>query len=266
MKFVIGNWKMKLSGKASVSLAEEVERLIGAWIGETEVIAVVCPSHLALGEVARVVSGSPIALGAQDVFWEDEGAFTGEASPRDLEEIGCAYCIVGHSERREFLGETDAMVNRKTAALLRHGITPIICVGETRDERLAGRRDSVVVGQVKAALSGIRPADGQRVIIAYEPRWVIGTGEAVAPEDAAEMHHLIREAVGETLGDGARQPAAGKDAGGGRCFVIYGGSVDSRNLRGFLEVPVIDGVLVGGASLKAAEFLALSSAAAGREE
>src|SRR5690606_15370043 len=125
--------------------------------------------------------GTPIALGAQDVFWEDKGAFTGEISPKTLAELGCTYCIVGHSERRQHLGETDEMVNKKVLALLRNGLTPIVCVGETLEERQAGRREAVVIGQVRAALAGAELIGTRRVVIAYEPRWVIGTGKAVSP-------------------------------------------------------------------------------------
>jgi len=257
MKFVIGNWKMKLDDSASAALAEDVKRLVGAWIGETDVRVVVCPSYLALGSVSRALSGSSVAFGGQNVFWEDEGAYTGEISPVELSALGCGYCIVGHSERRKHLGETDEMVNKKVKSLLGHGLVPIVCVGETKDERQSGRRDAVVIGQVKAALEGVELGSGGKVIVAYEPRWVIGTGKAVDPGDAEEMHRLIRTAVNEMLGEDALRD--------GRCFVLYGGSVDSSNIRGFLEVPVIDGVLVGGASLKSDEFQAMVSVAAGRD-
>lgn len=253
--YLIGNWKMQLNEAESESLARELVRLWGAQGAQNpEVLMVACPSHMAVEEVAKIVKGTPVALGGQDVFWEDKGAYTGEVSPRALKELGCEYCIVGHSERRQHLGETDEMVNKKAAALLRNGINPVICVGETLDERQSGKRDAVVIGQVRAALAGLRPVGAQRVIVAYEPRWVIGTGKAVTPEDAAEMHVLVRETLIELLGP---------DVVERQCAVIYGGAVDSKNIGSFLAVDVIGGVLVGGASLKPQEFAAMAEIAAG---
>lgn len=252
--YVVGNWKMQLNEAESETLAKELVRL---WAGQGAtapgVVVIACPSHMAIEEVAKVVRGTPVALGSQDSFWDDKGAFTGEVSPKTLKELGVDYCIVGHSERRQHLGETDAMVNKKTVALLRNGITPIVCVGETKDEREAGKRDAVVIGQVRAALEGVTIVGTQRVIVAYEPRWVIGTGQAVSPQDAAELHHLIRETLFELFGQDAAQR---------QCAVIYGGAVDAKNLAGFLAIDVIDGVLVGGASLKPQEFAAMAQIAA----
>lgn len=248
--FLIGNWKMQLNESESEALAKEVVRLWAAQgAGKADVTVVVCPSHMAIEEVAKVVRGTPVVLGSQDVFWEDKGAYTGEISPKTLKELGCEYCIVGHSERRQHLGETDDMINKKTLALLRHDITPVICVGETLDERRAGKRDAVVIAQVRAALAGAKPVGNQRIIVAYEPRWVIGTGQAVAPADAAEMHHLILGTLQEIF------PA---DVVERQCAVIYGGAVDSKNIGGFLAVDVIRGALVGGASLKPQEFAAMA--------
>jgi triosephosphate isomerase len=254
MSYLIGNWKMQLDETESEALAKEVVRLWAAG-GATRPNAtvVICPSHMALEEVAKIVRGTPIALGAQDAFWEDKGAYTGEISPKTLKDLGCEFCLVGHSERRQYLGETDAMVNKKTLALLQHGIVPVVCVGETKEERAAGRRDSVVIAQVRAALAGVTLVGSQRLIVAYEPRWVIGTGKAVSPDDAAEMHHLILGALQEML------PS---DAVERQCAVIYGGAVDSKNLAGFLAVDVIRGALVGGASLRAQEFADMAGIAA----
>lgn len=256
MKYLIGNWKMQLTEKESEQLAGEIHRLIGSWLAGSDVAVVLCPSHMALAAVSRTVADSPLALGSQDVFWEDKGAFTGEISPVTLKELGCGYCLVGHSERRQYLGETDEMVNRKVAAILRHDLTPVICVGETMEERQAGRREAVVINQVKAALANNRPVGNHKIIVAYEPRWVIGSGQAVSPTDAAEMHHLIRDALHQVYGEEVAER---------HCAVIYGGAVDAKNLRGFLDVPVIDGVLVGGASLKPNEFRAMAAIAAGQE-
>ncbi len=252
-KFLIGNWKMQLNSADSVAVAREVVRL---WSGEgstnQNIFTVLCPSHVSLAAVHGVLNGTPVYMGAQDVFWEDKGAYTGEIAPATLKELGCEYCLVGHSERREFLGETDEMVQKKTAALLRHNIQPIVCVGETMEERRSGRRDAVVINQVRAALKDNRPFGTQIIIIAYEPRWVIGSGQAVSPDDAASMHQLIKETLYDLL------PA---DIVDNQVAIIYGGSVDSSNLAGFLKVDVIHGVLVGGASLKAAEFVKMAEVA-----
>jgi len=249
-RFIVANWKMQLNIAESVDLAKEMVRL---WAGQgatkPDVVVALCPSHVSLSAVHTIVNGTPLAMGAQDVFWEDKGAFTGEIAPATLKELGCEYCIVGHSERRGFLGENDEMVRRKVAALLRHNIHPIVCVGETMEERRAGKRDAVGINQVRDALKDNRPFGSQRIVIAYEPRWVIGSGQAVAPEDAASMHQLIKETLYDLL------PADVVDS---QIPIIYGGSVDSNNLAGFLAVDVIHGVLVGGASLKAQEFIKLA--------
>ncbi len=252
--YLIANWKMQLNESESEALAKEIVRLwAGQAVSRPNVAMALCPSHMALPSVAATLKGTPIALGAQDVFWEGKGAYTGEISPATLKELGCEYCIVGHSERRQHLGETDAMVNRKALALLEAGITPIVCVGETMEERRAGTRDAVVIGQVRAALSETRLVGNRKLIIAYEPRWVIGTGQAVAPSDAAEMHALIRATLHEIFSDDVVEQ---------KCAIIYGGAVDEKNVAGFLETEVIHGVLVGGASLKAKEFVAMAELAA----
>lgn len=252
--YLVGNWKMQLTESESEALAKDVVRLWAAQgADKSGVQVVVCPSHMAIEEVAKAVKGTPIALGSQDVFWEDKGAYTGEVSPKALKELGCEFCLVGHSERRQFLGETDEMVNKKAMACLRHGITPIVCVGETMDERRAGKRDAVVIAQVRSALAGVKPVGTQKIIVAYEPRWVIGSGQAVSPEDAAEMHLLILEALQELM------PA---DVVERQCAIIYGGAVDSKNFASFLAMEVIRGALVGGASLKSEEFAAMAEVAA----
>jgi triosephosphate isomerase len=252
-RFLIANWKIQLTDQESVELAEQVVKLQSAHQNnpELQIKTILCPTITALSEVNKVIKDSEISLGAQDVFWEDKGAYTGEISPLVLKKLGCAYCLVGHSERRTYLHEDDEMVRRKVAALLRHNINPIICVGETREERLAGKRDAVIIGQVRAALNNgeIQPVDDQRIIIAYEPVWVIGSGQAVAPTDAAAAHHLIREVLRELyLAEVVEK----------NCFIIYGGSVNAENLAGFLTEDVVEGALVGGASLKVAEFKRLA--------
>jgi triosephosphate isomerase len=252
-RYLIANWKMQLNEADSAALAKDIVQRIAPQVADAEnLVTVLCPSHLAIGEVADAVRGTAVGLGGQDVFWEDKGAYTGEISPATLKELGCTYCIIGHSERRQYLGETDEMVHRKAEALLRHDINPIVCVGETKEERDSGKRDAVVISQVRAALEGLRPVGNQSIVIAYEPVWVIGTGQAVDPNDAAEAHSLIRETLMEML------PA---DVVERQCFVIYGGSIDSGNLAGFLQVPVIEGALIGGASLRSDEFARMTEVA-----
>jgi triosephosphate isomerase len=206
-----------------------------------------------LDAVHQAVNGTPVYMGAQDVFWEEKGQYTGEISPGTLKELGCEYCIVGHSERRSYLGETDEMIRHKVAALLKQGIHPVICVGETMEERRAGKRDAVVINQVREALKDNRPYGTQRIIVAYEPRWIIGTGQAVTPDDAASMHQLIKETLNDML------PA---DIIENQLSIIYGGSVEPSNVAGFLAMDVINGVLVGGASLRANDFVKLAEIAA----
>ncbi len=251
-RYLIANWKMKLNESESEALAKQIAKSLPSDEADSPKIEMVlCPSHLALSNVADMVRGAGISLGGQDSFWEDEGAYTGEISPVTLKELGCKFCIVGHSERRKYLNETDEIVNKKVGALLRHDINPIICVGETQEERDAGKRDAVVIEQVRKALGdgNLRPVGHQRVIIAYEPVWVIGTGKAVDSNDAAEAHQLIRDELSDMY------PT---DVVDNNCFVIYGGSVDSSNIGLFLDIPVIEGALVGGASLKADEFIKMA--------
>lgn len=245
---------MQLSEPESLVLAKEVVRLWSAQgASRPQVRAVVCPSHLALKAVSEALRGGNVALGAQDCFWEEKGAYTGEVSAKSLKDYGCEFCLVGHSERRQYLGETDDMVNKKVLALLKQDIVPVVCVGETREERDAGRRDAVVIGQVRAALKGAAPVGAQRILIAYEPRWAIGTGVPCSPDDAASMHQLIYDTLSEQFASDVvdRQTA-----------IVYGGSVDTKNIAGYLAVRVIQGSLIGGASLKAPDFAAMCETAA----
>ncbi|HCC22350.1 triose-phosphate isomerase [Candidatus Uhrbacteria bacterium RIFOXYC2_FULL_47_19] len=247
-KYLIANWKMQLSINESRSLAQElVERLA---LIKTDTSIVVCPSGPVLSQVAGVIRGSDLLLGAQNSFWEDRGAYTGEVSPANLKELGCSFCLVGHSERREYLGETDEMVGRKVAALLTQDITPIICIGETEDERDDGRREEVLVQQLSLALADAfrQPHNGQHFIVAYEPIWMIGSGQMIESEDVIASAQLIRKTLNELC------TAAVADK---FCTVIYGGSVDTINLSGFLSCSGIDGALVGGTSLTADNFMSL---------
>lgn len=250
MQYLIANWKMQLSEDESEAAAREIVRLWSAQADRSRGVTVVlCPGTEALDEVAAVLKGTNVALGAQDAFWEEKGAYTGEVSPVSLKEVGCEYCIVGHSERRQYLGETDAMVNKKVEALLKRQIVPVICVGEVAEDREAGRHASVVIAQVRAALAGILPLGTQRLIIAYEPRWAIGTGKACSAEAAAEMTHLIRETLNELYST---------DVVHDQFAILYGGSTDAENIGSYADVHAIDGALVGGSSLKPAVFVRMA--------
>jgi len=241
-KLIVANWKMNLGFRESFTLAAAYKKtfkrysLDSARDKNNEVV--VCPSFFALSEVADVLESSEIFWGAQDVSWELKGAYTGEVSAVSLQELGCRYVIIGHSERRQYQGESCRQVNLKARALLDIGLTPIICVGESWEKRQAGTSEAFVSGQVKRALAGLKLKPMQDLVIAYEPIWAIGTGKAIKPRDAELMHAVVRKTVLKILGSETR------------LRVIYGGSVDERNAPELLGLPDIDGLLVGGASLK----------------
>ncbi len=234
-KLFFANWKMYVSDAEAEALA----RLYAERSSRASAEAAVAPSFTALARVADVLKGSSVALGAQDAFWKDDGAFTGEISPKNLAALGAKFVIVGHSERRA-LGETDDLVARKAAAVAADGMTPVVCVGETKEEREAGKREEIVRTQLAAVLGGWTPE--KPLIVAYEPRWAIGTGVACRPEDVVAMHVMIRAALAER-GLSAR--------------LLYGGSVDPANLLSYLDLPEVDGVLVGGASARAKDAAAI---------
>lgn len=244
MKYlIVANWKMNLGIKESAALAEEIRDNLP---DKNEAEVVLCPSFVALTVVADVIRGTEIALGAQDVFWEDRGAYTGEVSSRTLKEIGCKYVIVGHSERRGYLKESDEVVHKKVKQVINEGLTPIICIGESFNERQEGQKDYIVMTQVTRALSGIDIVGDHKVAIAYEPVWVIGSGQAVEPEEAENTHRVIRQTLIDIY------PTATVN---NNFKIIYGGSVDSYNVVDFLKQDTVQGVLVGSASLKAKEFI-----------
>jgi triosephosphate isomerase len=244
-KLIAGNWKMH----TTLAEARELARGIVQGLGEAPRPEVaVAPPYTALAAVAEVLAGTPVHLAAQDVFWEEKGAFTGAISPLMLVDVGCRLVIIGHSERRQHFGETDATVNRKVKAALRTGLAPIVCVGETLAEREEGRTLAVVERQIREGLAGL-PADaGARLVIAYEPVWAIGTGRTATPAQAQEVHAFIRTLLPGLLGTA-------------RVRILYGGSVTPDNAAALLAEPDIDGALVGGASLMAASFLAIIAAA-----
>lgn len=237
-----GNWKMY----KTIGEAEELVKGLLAGLGNvTEREVAVCPPFTALTTVRALLAGTPVALGAQDVFYAAEGAYTGAIAPGMLKDVGCTYAIIGHSERRQYFGDTDETVNRKLKALLAHDLQAIMCVGESKPQRDSGQAEPIVVGQVEAGLAGITAEQMRSVVIAYEPIWAIGTGDTATPEDAQAMHAAIRQTL-TRLYDVATAAAV---------RIQYGGSVKPDNVDELMAQPDIDGALVGGASLKADSFL-----------
>ncbi|HET6440092.1 MAG TPA: triose-phosphate isomerase [Anaeromyxobacter sp.] len=244
-KFVCGNWKMHKTVAESLALVKELAGGLGEAAGKVQVA--VAPPFTALKAVGEGLARSgPIELSAQDVHWEKQGAFTGEVSVTMLADLGCRHCIVGHSERRQFFGETDETVRKKTAALLAGGIAPIVCVGETLAEREAGRTLEVVDRQVRQGLAGLSGEQLGKITVAYEPVWAIGTGKTATTAQAQEVHATIRTILRELAGTVADSMR-----------IQYGGSVKPDNARDLMSQPDVDGALVGGASLKAPDFLAI---------
>lgn len=250
-KLLVANWKMNLSPVEEIRLFDDIGGAIEKKkkdFGNLEIV--LCPSFLTLVQLGRSAKRTEsLSLGAQDCFWEDRGAFTGEISAFDLKKIGVDFVIIGHSERRQHLKETNNMVHQKVKAVLKAGLYPIICVGETFEERQEGRKDYVVIQQVFNALEGIKPDKKDKIIIAYEPVWVIGSGQAVDPKEAEYTNRVIRQAVIDSF------PF---DFATHNVRFLYGGSIDEKNVEGFIEQKTIDGFLVGGASLKAKSFLAIA--------
>lgn len=243
-----GNWKMNTVLSSAVILAEDLVRQLG---DRVDLEVVLFPPFPNLEAVNRVVEGSTVQLGAQDLFWEDMGAYTGEVSAPMLVDVGCNWVIVGHSERRRLLGESSEIVNRKLHAALRHDLEVILAVGETREERHGGHTQQVCNDQLCQSLAGVRAEDMDRVVIAYEPVWAIGTGETATPDQAREAHEFCRSVLERLYGE--------KVAGATR--IQYGGSVTAQNAAELLSQPGVDGALVGGASLKANDFAAIVEAA-----
>jgi triosephosphate isomerase len=245
---VAGNWKMNLDRAKARDLAAAVAAR-AAEAGTTELV--LCPPAVYVETVAAALGGSsPVALGAQNMHDQSSGAFTGEVAPPMLLDLGCRYVILGHSERRTLFGETDAVVNAKARAALAAGLTPIVCVGETLEEREGGRTAAAVTTQVQGSLAGLTPADLEKIVVAYEPVWAIGTGKVATPLQAQEVHALIRGLLG-----GLASPAVAA-----KVRIQYGGSVKPDNAADLAVQPDIDGALVGGASLKADDFLGIAKA------
>ena len=238
---IAGNWKMNTTIDEAVSL---VESLRDRFLGRENVDIVVCPPFPVLADVSKVLKESSIRLGAQNMHWEPQGAFTGEVSAKMLLTAGCQYVILGHSERRLHFGETDEGVQKKIAAALTAGLTPIVCLGERLEEREAGQTEEVVRRQLKKAIEGLSPEEMAKIVVAYEPVWAIGTGEAATPEMANDVHHYLRKVLKDQYSEQVAFTVR----------IQYGGSVTEENAASLLAQPDIDGALVGGASLKAESF------------
>ena len=237
---IVGNWKMQVTVRAATAVVREVlEHVVP--LQEREVV--IAPPFTALLPVGESIRGTPLRLAAQDLFWEDEGPYTGEISGPMLAELGVTYVLVGHSERRQYAGETDRTVNQKIRAAFRSGLHPILCVGEAELQRASGAYESVVRDQLVRGLEGIPREEAAGLTVAYEPVWAIGTGRAATPADAAEMHAFLRVEIEALYPDVARQVR-----------ILYGGSVTESNVDALMARPEVDGVLVGGASLRPQAF------------
>lgn len=240
---IAGNWKMNKTPGEAVALIEELKPLVA----DARIDVVVCPPFVDLAAAAEALRGSRIALGAQNMHWEERGAFTGEISADMLLELGVTYVIIGHSERRQYFAETDETVNKKVCSALMKGFTPIVCVGETLEQREKGITRSLVERQTQALFAGINSVEARRVVIAYEPIWAIGTGKTATAQDANEVIGWIRDTIHRlydmTVSEAVR--------------IQYGGSMNPGNAAELMAQPEIDGGLIGGASLKAADFAAI---------
>jgi len=241
LPFIAGNWKMNKTVGEAVDLVRELKEAIS---GVKEVEVAVAPPFTALYAVRRELEGSRIRLAAQNLYWEEKGAFTGEISPLMLKEVGCDYVIIGHSERRQYFGETDETVNRRIKAALAQGLKVIFCIGETLKEREEGRTFLVIERQIEGGLKGLGDNEMRDIVIAYEPVWAIGTGKTATPEQAEEVHRFIRGKVEKLYSRKVSEEMR----------IQYGGSVTPENIKGLMNQPNIDGALVGGASLKAESF------------
>ena len=237
---IAGNWKMNMTPSQAKELVTELIPLVK----DAACDVVVCPPYVDIALVAELVKGTNIQVGAQNIHWAEKGAFTGEISAAMLKEAGAAYAIIGHSERRQYFGETDETVNSRTKAALAAGIVPIICVGESLAQRENGETDAVVSGQVKADLEGIPGEAVAGLVIAYEPIWAIGTGKTATDEQANETIGLIRKTIASLYGQAVADQVR----------IQYGGSMNPKNVKGLMAQAQIDGGLIGGASLKAADF------------
>jgi len=241
---IAGNWKLNNTNQEAIELVTLLKRDLSD-IADVDIV--VCPVATALSDVHDVLNESNIFLGAQNVYWEDSGAFTGEISAPFLKDLGVQYVIIGHSERRQYFGETDETVNKRIKAALSHGLTPIVCVGEVLQEREDNKAFDVIQRQCEGAFKGLTAADMEKLVIAYEPVWAIGTGKTATPDQAQEVHQFIRGLLAKLYDDDVAQTIC----------IQYGGSVKPENSAELMSQPDIDGALVGGASLKAESFIGI---------
>ena len=247
---VAGNWKMNKTASEGRELVEKLKKEI-AGLEDAEIV--VCPPFTTIGAVVEAAAGSPIGVGAQNIHWAASGAFTGEISADMLKSSGVTYVIIGHSERRQYFGETNATVNSRLKAALAAGLTPIVCVGESLAERESGRTEAVLASQVKEGFAGIDAKDAPGIVVAYEPVWAIGTGKTATPEMAQATHAFIRSELRALFGNAADEMR-----------IQYGGSMKPANARELVAQPDIDGGLIGGAALDASTFASLIREALGR--
>ncbi len=242
--FIAGNWKMNKTAAETAELASALKASLAPFAGKCEIA--VCPTFTSLATAVEILKGSNVKVGAQNIHWADNGAYTGEISGAMLKEIGVEYVIIGHSERRQYFGETDETVNQRIKAALKYGLKPIVCIGETLAEREGGVTNTVLEKQIRGAFADISAADMDAVTIAYEPVWAIGTGKTATPEVAQETHAFIRSVLTALYGDKAQD-----------IVVQYGGSMKPENSGALVSKQDIDGGLIGGAALKADSFTAL---------
>jgi triosephosphate isomerase (TIM) len=242
--FIAGNWKMYKTCREAEQTASEIVRLTS---GLADIDVLIAPAYTALAGVGRIIASTHVFLSAQNLFWEKEGPYTGEISASMLVDTGCSHVIIGHSERRQYFGETDETVNKKIATAMNAGLIPVFCVGETEKERDAGQTFYVLDKQIKKGLEGFSFENALRLVIAYEPVWAIGTGKTATRDQAQEAHHFLRglleELFGKMFADTVR--------------ILYGGSVKPGNIKELMDMPDVDGALVGGASLDAETFSAI---------
>lgn len=247
-KLIAGNWKMNKTADEAVALAKEIVEKAKS-ISNADVM--ISPTFVCLSEVSKIVAGTNVKLGCQNMYFEESGAYTGEISADMLKSVGVEYVILGHSERRSIFGETDEMINKKIKKCIEKGLIPVFCIGETLDERKAGKEEDVVNSQTKNGLAGLSEADAAKVVIAYEPVWAIGTGETATPEQADSIHKTIRSTLGsmysQNLADGMK--------------ILYGGSMNDANAKELLGKENIDGGLIGGAALVTDKFATIMDAA-----
>jgi triosephosphate isomerase len=243
---IAGNWKLFKTIAEATAFVDELKPLVSQASGVDIIIA---PVFTALASVAARLPGSNVLLSAQDCYWEEEGAYTGEVSPKLLKDAGCTHVIIGHSERRQYFCETDDTVNKKAKAAIAAGLTAIVCIGETLSERESDKTFSVIEAQIKGSLAGFSEDDLKQVVVAYEPVWAIGTGKTASDAQAQEVHSFIRNMMATLFSQSAADDIR----------ILYGGSVKPDNIKGLMAQPDIDGALVGGASLKSDSFAAIAN-------